>query len=852
MAHNLNLQRALAYAERGIHVLPLHTAIDEGCTCSRGAECPNPGKHPRTKNGKDDATTDMAVLCAWWKKNPNANVGIATSPASGVVVLDIDAGKDGFNTLATLEAKHGKLPITPAVRTGGGGEHRLFKHPGVALKLSANMLGAGVDFRADGGHIVAPPSMHASGNRYEFLPGLGLDDVDLADAPAWLIDMHRKDVRDKALAIAPVVLADPTTELGQYVRKAVDAELAELKTTTAGRNHALNTAAYKIGTLVPWNIITEHQAEQMLLEAAMVNGYVDKDGQHEALKTLRSGLRDGMANPRSQSGIGEPLPKAPTHIGAGAVALAMVTPMGIAGDLTTELGQGLEFARRRGDSVKHVQQWGWMGFTGTHWEEDAAAVARAVQQQVVDMEALATSIAEDAARLANVYEIAASRDDITPEAKDAQKRAKELQTEYKALLKARKELSRAARINGIMAMAAVRLEVVATPADFDADPWLFNVKNGTIDLRTGELAPHDRKNLITKIAPIAFDPRATCPRWERFLLEVMDGDQEMVDYLQRAIGYSLTGNTREQCFFVLHGFGRNGKSVFTNVLMEILGTYAKETQAETLMMRRQENGISNDVADLAGARFISANETEDGQRLAEAKVKGLTGGDRVKARFLHREFFEFMPSFKLWLRTNHKPTIRGTDDGIWRRIKLIPFTVSFEGKDDKTLADKLTAELPGILAWAVRGCLAWQNLGNLGEPESVKIATQEYRIDSDVVGRFTATLSPTEYVAGELYQSFKDWCEENGEKDVSNRVFGCRLNESGWGSRRQAGTGKTLRIHPELMGPVNLVNSCEPSSRVFPISNFRSSHEGKNLNNPSQGSQGSQGSDPTDREVVSL
>jgi putative DNA primase/helicase len=275
------------------------------------------------------------------------------------------------------------------------------------------------------------------------------------------------------------------------------------------------------------------------------------------------------------------------------------------------------------------------------------------------------------------------------------------------------------------------------------------------------------------------------------------GDRaELVDYLQRAIGYTLTGSTREQVFFLLYGTGRNGKSVFMNTIAAMMGDYASETPTETLMVKPLgAGGASSDVACLAGARLVGANESEDGQRLAEARIKALTGGDPITARHLYQAPFTFTPAFKLWLRTNHRPDVKGTDEGIWRRVRLVPFAVTIPESDvDHDLSEKLAAELPGILAWAVRGCLAWQ-AGGLGYPDAIRRAVEGYRDEMDHIGPFLDQLQVKRPIRAEhLHEAYKTWCAANDQEPMNATAFGKRLNERGWGKQRK--TDGVYRVPP--------------------------------------------------------
>jgi len=257
----------------------------------------------------------------------------------------------------------------------------------------------------------------------------------------------------------------------------------------------------------------------------------------------------------------------------------------------------------------------------------------------------------------------------------------------------------------------------------------------------------------------------------------------LISFLQRAIGYSLTGDTSEQCLFLLFGVGANGKSTLLNIISFLLGDFAQTATFDTFLLKNQERSINNDIARMQGNRFISAIEAEGERRLSEVLIKQLTGGDTITARFLFAEFFDFKPQFKIWLACNHKPIIKGTDHAIWRRIKLIPFNVTIPEADrDKYLTEKLQAELPGILAWSVQGCLEWQKEG-LKTPDEVKQATNEYQGDMDTIGAFLSEcciLTPeVKAKASELYGAYKEWCEAGGEHTLSQRCFGLRLTEKG-------------------------------------------------------------------------
>jgi len=322
--------------------------------------------------------------------------------------------------------------------------------------------------------------------------------------------------------------------------------------------------------------------------------------------------------------------------------------------------------------------------------------------------------------------------------------------------------------------------VPVLPHQLDKHLMAFNTPNGTLSLKTGELAAHDPKWLITKMSNVEYTDTADHPLWDRFLMDIFGGNRDLIRYVQKAVGYSLTGRTDEQCAFFLFGTGRNGKSTFLDVIRDIVGDYAMNIQPETLMVRSsQSSGISSDIARLKGARLVTSVEPNEGVRINEGLLKQLTGDDTVTARKLYCNEFEFKPEFKLWMATNHKPIIRGTDTGIWRRIHMIPFTVQIPPERiDRQLKDKLRREYAAILHWAVEGCLLWQSEG-LQMPRAVMDMVREYRREMDVISAFledrceTADFALAQATA--LYSSYTAWCDANNEYKMSNTKFGIEL-----------------------------------------------------------------------------
>jgi putative DNA primase/helicase len=426
----------------------------------------------------------------------------------------------------------------------------------------------------------------------------------------------------------------------------------------------------------------------------------------------------------------------------------------------TDLGNARWLMARHGQNVHYVPQWGkWLVWDERRWAvDDTRAVERCAKETVLAMHAAWSRVQDD------------------------DQRCKLLQHALRSQAEA--------RLNAMVGLARSEPGIAITPDTLDADPWLLTVQNGTLHLRTGELRPHRREDLMTKVAPVAYEAQAAAPTWEAFLHRIFGGDADLIRFVQKAVGYSLTGSIQEQCMFILYGTGANGKSTFLNAVNRMLGEYASHTPTETLLVNRSD-GVRNDLARLQGARFVTAVEAEGGRRLAEAQVKQLTGGDKVTARYLYQEHFEFYPTFKLWLAVNHKPLIQGTDHAIWRRIRLIPFTVTIpEAERDKQLEEKLLAELPGILRWAVEGCLAWQHEG-LEPPRAVTGATGEYRVEMDVIAAFIRECCESGATqvarARALYAAYCAWCAAVGETPVPQKRFGEELKQRGFTAGKHQG-----------------------------------------------------------------
>jgi len=347
-----------------------------------------------------------------------------------------------------------------------------------------------------------------------------------------------------------------------------------------------------------------------------------------------------------------------------------------------------------------------------------------------------------------------------------------------------RDCQRATTTGHVITLARSRLQV--EPEQFDADPWLLNCKNGTLDLHTGQLRPHEAKDMLTMMAGTSFDPLAKAPLWEAFLHRIFGGNTELESFMQKAAGYSLTGLTTEQVFFVPYGAGANGKSTFTGTLAEAMGDYAKALPRGMLTAQKFE-GHPTSLATLFRVRMAVSSEVKAKTEWDEEKIKALTGGDKISARRMGEDFWEFTPTHKLWLSVNHQPISRDNSEGFWRKLLMVPFTVKIpEEERDRDFPKKLRPELPGILAWAVRGCLAWQREG-LETPGEVRDTTREYRDRQDPFGRFLAEvcdLKGGDVQASSLHTAYEIWCRVNKEKSLSTKELSEEMLERGFQKKK--------------------------------------------------------------------
>ena len=679
MLENVLLTEALRYIDLGWKVFPV-----------------NKNKRPLTEKGFKDATTKPHIIRRWWRRYPLAGIAIATGRESNLVVLDIDLKqKSPENVLSKLVKQQGEFKQNTVAYSGGGGIHFYFIHPGVKkIQSVTNIFGMeGVDIRADGGYIIAPPSKHASGKCYAWDDGRTPFDAPLDPCPEFILELQRHQ-RYQFDSNAPIPQGRRNLTL----------------TAIAGLLRSFGLQRDEILQLLQMQNekrcippLTEIELETIANHIIAYPGYnTREDGAQDIAD-------DALLNfTRTDAGLSEMF----SHIFMGQV----------------------KFDHTRGH---------WYLWKEQFWDAD---VKQQIVQKVIHASKLFT-------RAAVSIEDEHARD---------------------AAIKYGARIQHRSRIDAALVLAKTMPTIATSHDEWDADTDIVACHSGVIDLFTGKLHQGRPDDLIAHYLPVYLDETATAPRWDRFLEEVFSSDSAVIKFVQRAVGYSLTGRTDEQVMFVLIGKGSNGKSTFLEVLHALFGNYSLAAPFSTFD-RNRNSSQTNDIAALAGKRFVSSTEPNQGVVFDESRIKSLTGGDTISARFLHREFFEFQPVCKIWMGVNHLPRVRDDSDGFWRRIRRIDFPNRFwnPGEDfpagskmqDPELIPALKEELTGILNWALEGARLWYKDG-LKVPSSVISATQTYRDDSDPLYTFFNTCcivsDNAQAEIDRFYRAYLADCENRG------------------------------------------------------------------------------------------
>jgi P4 family phage/plasmid primase-like protien len=686
------------------------------------------------------------------------NLGIVCGEPSGrLFIVDIDGERPA------------NLPETPTVITGSGGQHLYYHLPeGIELTKANKVshVATKVDIRWTGGQVVAPGSIHPeTGGLYDWMPGMSPDDVPMVDVPQWVLDglntpkEDPKPARKKKPTKKPAPklpnrarTGSPLLSSPQYRSSMLKAAAEEMRNAPVGkRNDILNAKAYALAGFLE---LSEDEITDTLLEAARDAGLND----FEACGTIKSGFDAGRKAPHTTA--------LETHQGQLETTERALfdTVEEFQACCCTDVANGERFQSRYAGHAIHSDSLGWLVWDGRRFARDSKA-AREFAKVISD------DIRAEITVMANTFDM---RDP---------KSAVMFQQYVDALNKWSKLSASTRGLDNILTEAKTTPGINGNALEFDVDPWLLNCLNGTIDLRTGELMSHNPDHLITKLTPIEYDPEALCPRWDQFLLEVFEGDEDVIEYVKRALAYSMTGDTSWQAWFLLHGRGENGKSRFVDVLRHVIGAdYCHEIDPEELC-QQQWSKHTTERAALMGVRYLTSEETDEGRQLAEAFVKALTGGGKLRARFMRQDSFEFEPICKLWLSTNNKPIVKDSSHGFWRRVRLIPFNACFANSPtrDPNLSQKLAAEAPGILAQLVRYSLVAYRDGEGAIPTCIQAARDAYREDSDLLGQFledhtTADASHAILLKRELYETYK---HATGGKCETSHRFNSRVKGRG-------------------------------------------------------------------------
>ncbi len=727
-------QHALEYAAHGWQVFPAR--IDGKQKKSFIAGKANGG-------ARWGATTDPNAIQRYWQQFPEALLGVTTGSDSGFFVIDADVATtgghadDGASVLRGWIKEHGPLPATIEAWTPSGGWHVYFKWPNnLDVRNSESKIALGIDVRGEGGMVLAPPTVKPGGTsayRWKNPPGF----FELAECPEWLLDKIRDTQAPKLSERAmPSGIQIDTGGATAWADKALQDELAALLAAPEGkRNSTLNECAFNLAQIVAGGSLEGDTVKARLRAAAVGIGLEP----NEIAQTIESGFQAGIKTPRG-----------PKERGKGEAATSDGQPRPNASEDPIELSHdslAADIGTRTFDQdAKHVATWGkWLFWTGTRWQIDD------------QLDHLTQTRAFLRTRASEITSAAERQAEMDPKHAD----------------KIRASAAREARtlrskntVVAVESLARSNSASVARAASFDESRLLLGTPGGTVDLQTGQLRTAERSDMITKLtacAPAA--PGASPERWLTFLHEIFDHDADLVGFMQRAAGYALTGSTKEHKLLFLYGTGRNGKSVFLNTLTQIWGDYSRRAAAE-IFLNTQGDKHATGLAGLQGARLVAGSELPVGKTWDESVIKDLTGGDTITARHMRQDFFDFDPQLTLMIAGNNQPSFRGVDEAIRARVVLVPFLVTIPPeRRDKDLPDKLAAEGPEILRWAIEGALQWLDQG-LNVPAKVAAASTEYMDDEDTLAQFMAdetVLDPEGFITTtDLHIRFKFWCEKQG------------------------------------------------------------------------------------------
>jgi putative DNA primase/helicase len=725
---------ALKYAERGFPVFPLHYPSEKGCSCEKKTECDRIGKHPRIKGWNNAATTKPEKIKKWWTETPDANIGIITGTRSSLLIVDVDIKSNTHEPLHKLKANYPAVDKTATVKSGGGGFHFYFKSDDPDLKNSVGMLAENVDIRANGGYIIAPPSLHRSGKRYEWSSKLD----NIQHAPTKLIQ--------------DLVNLKADVKKNKQQKSSIKNKGATIK--SGSRNEELTSIAGKL------------RSEGKEYDEILKN--IDEINSTKCLPPLEFSEVEGICK-----------------------SVMRYKPHDIDSEIKEKLNSTdyviaeILYERNKSELLFDVERSVYLIYTGSYWLVD------------YNNHYLEGRIGQ----LQSYF-----KEQATSENDSAEK---------KRLIACAKRCSNITSIRSIASILHIAVQSIRIETNsLDANGDLLNFPNGTLELSTQRLRQHNPEDRITSVMSYNYDPEAKCPTWINFLNTMFEGDEEIIQFIKKALGYTLSNDQSLQCFFFLYGVGKNGKSTLLETVRKLIGKYSVKAPVSCITYKKYGDGIPNDVARFAGKRLVLFSEIAQGLKLDEAKMKDFTGGDTITARFLRQEYFDFSPTHTIWMYGNYRPIIVGTDEGIWRRIMLIhcPHIVS-EDEHIPDLDEKLTNELPGILNWCLAGYKSYlQNGKKITEPESVRNARLEYRSESDITSQFLndkCVLSFSKTIRySYLYNEYTQWCKDMNRPPLSSRKLSAYLKSNNFKDYNSGGY-----LHFEGIGLPDQSQNGSPSSR---------------------------------------
>jgi putative DNA primase/helicase len=730
VGNTTHLDIALTYArEYGWKVFPVHgVTYDErgvlNCTCGAGDACDpkNRGKHPATPHGFKDAVgrgdKDWEIkIRSWWSARPGCNIGVATGQGSGIFVVDVDVKNgDGPTALAAWWSEAEETPWsgggTLAERSGSGGLHYVFRYPedGEKVPTRVGWLDS-VDVRSDGGYVVVAPSVIPAG-RYEW--------VTSGVAPAYPSSALLEAIRSGSglagqqggfhAAVDEIDFLNGRVAEGTRNDTFFSFALRWLHKYMGDQNLVLgllqsawnNLPAEGRDSFPPEEVIKifrsaldryTHQKEQDVVSDAWIRTYMQGQG-------VESPEAEGWG------GLPPPSPLDVSSVEGGLITAPDGFPL-------TDVGNAQRLMAVYGPHVRHTTGMGWLAWDSSRWSRESADKT---------LERYAGAV------------VRSLLVDFIPKLRD-----REVPDEVVKRVMLHWKISES--LGRLKAMVALSEEKADWPsAGWDAEPLLFNCVNGTVDLRTGELRPHSPSDYLTRLSGVRYEEGATAPRWEAFMRRMLP-DPEVRAYVQRAVGYTLTGLVDEKCFFILHGAGNNGKTMFTETLGWVMGEYWNAAPKSVFIgYGNKQDGHPTDLAKVAGARYVTCGEeVQERDHLAESRLKSMTGGDRMTARFMHQDFFDFNFMGKLWLNTNYRPKLSDFSEALRSRLHLVPWDVALpeaERRPRSEVLGEFIAEGSGIFNWALEGCMRWREIG-LRRPEAVVRATEGYLREENLVEQFS-------------------------------------------------------------------------------------------------------------------